>query len=245
LNGVGKVQSLNLSTAFANWLTEVLRRARAEDESLPSENQSLVADLLDRKVSEVRMLADAEWSAVAGGTKVDGRYPWDSRQGTATEGEAAILARANIIEADLGGTSPVAMYPTGVSQPHESDSARTAPFFWREGIGLKTYRRLYSTVWDWDNLFLAYRKARKGKRGKRPAAEFEYCLSPANGPTRGSAPTMGCGRGGPVCPPGSTQSTAAGPTGGSAATVAWGGGGIACLPGSAQAPAYGHTRPHS
>jgi RNA-directed DNA polymerase len=41
---------------------------------------------------------------------------------------------------------------------------------------LKTYRHLYPRVWDWDNLYLAYRKARKGKRGKRPAAEFEFCL---------------------------------------------------------------------
>jgi RNA-directed DNA polymerase len=41
---------------------------------------------------------------------------------------------------------------------------------------LKTYRHLYPKIWDWDNLYLAYRKARKGKRGKRPAAEFEFCL---------------------------------------------------------------------
>jgi RNA-directed DNA polymerase len=41
---------------------------------------------------------------------------------------------------------------------------------------LKTYRRLYPRVWNWDNLYLAYRKARKGKRGKRPAAEFEFRL---------------------------------------------------------------------
>jgi retron-type reverse transcriptase len=41
---------------------------------------------------------------------------------------------------------------------------------------LKTYRRLYPRIWDWDNLYLAYRKARKGKRGKRPAAEFEFKL---------------------------------------------------------------------
>jgi RNA-directed DNA polymerase len=41
---------------------------------------------------------------------------------------------------------------------------------------LKTYRHLYPKIWDWDNLYLAYRKARKGKRGKRPAAEFEFRL---------------------------------------------------------------------
>ncbi len=41
---------------------------------------------------------------------------------------------------------------------------------------MKTYRNLYPQVCDWDNLYLAYRKARKGKRGKPPAATFEYDL---------------------------------------------------------------------
>jgi hypothetical protein len=41
---------------------------------------------------------------------------------------------------------------------------------------LKTYRNLYPKVCDWDNLYLAYRKARKGKRGRPPAATFEYDL---------------------------------------------------------------------
>jgi retron-type reverse transcriptase len=39
---------------------------------------------------------------------------------------------------------------------------------------MKTYRHLYPQVFDWDNLYLAYRKARKGKRGRLPAATFEY-----------------------------------------------------------------------
>ncbi|MBI1880322.1 MAG: hypothetical protein HYR94_19230 [Chloroflexi bacterium] len=39
---------------------------------------------------------------------------------------------------------------------------------------MKTYRQLYSKVCDWDNLYLAYRKARRGKRSKPPAATFEY-----------------------------------------------------------------------
>jgi retron-type reverse transcriptase len=35
---------------------------------------------------------------------------------------------------------------------------------------------LYAQVCDWDNLLLAHRKASKGKRGKEPAARFEYHL---------------------------------------------------------------------
>ena len=38
---------------------------------------------------------------------------------------------------------------------------------------MKTYRNLYPQVWDFENLYLAYRKARRGKRGRVPAAEFE------------------------------------------------------------------------
>jgi len=38
----------------------------------------------------------------------------------------------------------------------------------------KTYRHLYPQIWDWDNLLLAYRKARKGKRARLPAATFEF-----------------------------------------------------------------------
>jgi hypothetical protein len=35
---------------------------------------------------------------------------------------------------------------------------------------------LYHRIYDWDNLVLAHRKAAKGKRGKEPAARFEYHL---------------------------------------------------------------------
>ena len=38
---------------------------------------------------------------------------------------------------------------------------------------MKTYRNLYSKIWEFPNLLLAYRKARKGKRAKGPVADFE------------------------------------------------------------------------
>jgi formylglycine-generating enzyme required for sulfatase activity len=104
------------ANAYATWLTEVLRRARAGDD-LPAEYLVLVADLVDAGVSEVRLLSAAEWEAVAGGAGAKDRYPWDPPGGPATQERAAILARANTSEAELGGTSPVAMYPLGGSQP--------------------------------------------------------------------------------------------------------------------------------
>ena len=64
----------------------------------------------------VRLPAEAEWVAAAGGEGRD-RYPWDSPEGSMTKDEGVILARANVREAGLNGTSPVAMYPAGQS-PH-------------------------------------------------------------------------------------------------------------------------------
>ncbi|MCA9940034.1 MAG: hypothetical protein KC418_15445 [Anaerolineales bacterium] len=39
---------------------------------------------------------------------------------------------------------------------------------------MKTYRHLYPQIYDWYNVLEAYRRARKGKRGKSAAATFEY-----------------------------------------------------------------------
>jgi RNA-directed DNA polymerase len=39
---------------------------------------------------------------------------------------------------------------------------------------MKTYRDLYPRVWSFANLYLAYRAARKGKRGKASVAAFEF-----------------------------------------------------------------------
>jgi retron-type reverse transcriptase len=38
---------------------------------------------------------------------------------------------------------------------------------------VKTYKYLYPSICDFENIYLAYRKARRGKRGKPPAASFE------------------------------------------------------------------------
>ena len=39
---------------------------------------------------------------------------------------------------------------------------------------MKTYRNLYPQVWDFENLYMAYHKARKGKRGNKSyVAAFE------------------------------------------------------------------------
>lgn len=40
---------------------------------------------------------------------------------------------------------------------------------------MKTYRNLYPQVYAFENLYRAYRRARKGKRGKAEVAAFERC----------------------------------------------------------------------
>ena len=38
---------------------------------------------------------------------------------------------------------------------------------------MKTYRNLYDNLWSFENLYEAWRKARKGKRYREQAAAFE------------------------------------------------------------------------
>jgi hypothetical protein len=38
------------------------------------------------------------------------------------------------------------------------------------------FANLYPQVCEFENIYLAYRKARKGKRGRPPAASFEFNL---------------------------------------------------------------------
>jgi formylglycine-generating enzyme required for sulfatase activity len=103
--------------AFCRWLTDLLKRARADATDVAEENRALVADLLAVGATDVRLPTEEEWEAMAGGTEAEDRYPWDPPAGPATESQEAILARANTGEADLGGPSPVGMYPLGASQP--------------------------------------------------------------------------------------------------------------------------------
>ena len=41
---------------------------------------------------------------------------------------------------------------------------------------MKTFKNLYPQICSWDNVYRAWRKARKGKRGREPAATFEFNL---------------------------------------------------------------------
>lgn len=108
------------AVAYCAWLTDLLARVRHEDTGLSEAEHALVADLLTAGVQAVRLPGDREWIRLAGGDQ-GGRYPWD-RPGQPVRNSgntAAITARANVSEANLRATTPVAMYPAGASHPFE------------------------------------------------------------------------------------------------------------------------------
>ncbi|MCB0213501.1 MAG: SUMF1/EgtB/PvdO family nonheme iron enzyme [Anaerolineae bacterium] len=105
------------AAAYATWLTELLESARRDKIALNVKELDVVKGLMAAGGVTVRLPAEAEWQKLAGGAE-NKRYPWDAPAGPATTDEAAILARANTEEAQLQGTSPVGMYPLGVSRPY-------------------------------------------------------------------------------------------------------------------------------
>ena len=105
--------------ACANWLSDVLRRARANDTILPPEDFALVKELLIANAIEIRLPTHDEWLFMAGGVTNKDRYLWDPPQGPVTSKEEDITARCNTYESGIRTTSPVAMYPLGASRPFE------------------------------------------------------------------------------------------------------------------------------
>ncbi|HEY9075859.1 MAG TPA: SUMF1/EgtB/PvdO family nonheme iron enzyme [Anaerolineaceae bacterium] len=65
-------------------------------------------------IALARLPREIEWALAAGGEKPQGRYPWDA-PGEATTDLDAVLQRANVDESQINRTTPVGMYPLGVS----------------------------------------------------------------------------------------------------------------------------------
>jgi len=127
------------ASAYAAWLTELLRRRRAGEELEPV-YQGLIAGLPEH-VAVVRLPADEEWVAAAGGAQGD-RYPW---------GQDWDESRANTEEGGIRGTTPVAMYPSGRSPDGVWDMGGNvwewvATWYGKE----REYRILRGGSWDVD-----------------------------------------------------------------------------------------------
>jgi formylglycine-generating enzyme required for sulfatase activity len=136
------------ASAYAAWLTELLRRHRAGEELEPV-YQDLIAGLPEH-VAVVRLPTDEEWVAAAGGAKGD-RYPW---------GREWDESRANTEEGGIRGTTPVAMYSSGRSPDGVWDMGGNAWEWMASWHGKdRLFRALRGGAWDDD-----HRVARVGER---------------------------------------------------------------------------------
>ncbi|MFZ1397109.1 MAG: SUMF1/EgtB/PvdO family nonheme iron enzyme, partial [Candidatus Promineifilaceae bacterium] len=111
--------------AFAAWLWHNYQK---------SGDDGLSGSLQAHKISGVRLPHEVEWEKVAGGLADKDRYPWDAPDGPATTDTSLIVARANISEAKLRATTPVAMYPLGLSQPYRLADLAGNVWEWMENL---------------------------------------------------------------------------------------------------------------
>ncbi len=143
------------AAAYAAWLTKQLEVGSWRLEIVtPQHMVSNLQSLTSNFRSVVRLPTDAEGRRLAGGEREGEkeRYPWDPLpDGSLTDpgtepGRKAILARANTTESEIGGTSPVAMYPLGESKP-----------FWLWDVA--------GNVWEWTDTWYDEKKTGRVVRG--------------------------------------------------------------------------------
>ena len=100
------------ANAYCKWLL-----AHWDDLAEGEQNSDLKPEIL-------RLPTETEWIIAAGGLpspvgrgaggEGPDRFPWD-KAGEITQEKAEILRRANVVESNIGRTTPVGMYPLGVS----------------------------------------------------------------------------------------------------------------------------------
>jgi formylglycine-generating enzyme required for sulfatase activity/energy-coupling factor transporter ATP-binding protein EcfA2 len=127
------------ASAYCRWLTEQFQIA---DFRLQIGNSNLQ---LPTSKLQFRLPTEAEWVRAAGGD-ANNRAAWD-KPGESTgklpaeKCQEIVLARANVKESDLGGTTPVAMYPDGKRVTEDGDA------IWD----------LQGNAWEWtSNLYEVY-----------------------------------------------------------------------------------------
>jgi formylglycine-generating enzyme required for sulfatase activity len=123
------------AAAYAEWLT---RHWREMDDF------KHLSELFDGNFT-IRLLRESEWVRAAGGEERD-RYPWGKTN------EKDIQLYANTGESDLGGTSPVGMYPLGESKPHKLMDMGGNVWEWQANLYKKgeDWRAVRGGSWDFN-----------------------------------------------------------------------------------------------
>jgi formylglycine-generating enzyme required for sulfatase activity len=116
--------------AYAGWLTALLSLALEDETQISTAEKALIQDLLAAGARQVKLPTEQAWVQVAGGEDND-RYPWDE-PGHSTTDKEEVVKRANINEAGLNRTSPVAMYPDGQSVPYGLNDLAGNVFEWTD-----------------------------------------------------------------------------------------------------------------
>jgi len=120
------------AAAYCVWLGRH-RKEYIQDEALP---ENLV----------FRLPLETEWVAAAGGDK-DNRYPWQKASEETTP--ETITLFANTSESDLGGTTPVCMYPAGMSLARVMDMSGNV-WEWQANIDKDGWPWLRGGAWTSD-----------------------------------------------------------------------------------------------
>jgi formylglycine-generating enzyme required for sulfatase activity len=107
----------------------------------------------------IRLPTEAEWIAAAGGAEPADRCPWDAK-GAVTQEEAEIQRRANVDESKIGRTTPVSMYPLGVSPIGVWDMGGNV-FEWQANFADKYHDVLTIRGGSWSDLSNYVRLSRR------------------------------------------------------------------------------------
>ena len=129
---------------------------------------------------QIRLPLDTEWKKACGGFDNE-RFPWET-SGEKSDQEK-ILQSANTVEAGIGKTTPVWMYPQGKSQPYALYDLAGNVWEWQalrydEETGLRVLRG-GSFGFDQDFARCAFRY-RGSPSGRVNIVGFRLCLSPSS-----------------------------------------------------------------